>query len=248
MLQNIDKEKLNIMMDRDPELRKIIKQMLENHRLALSCVSHEMRNPLTLIYSSMQLIQAKHPEVVKFEHWTQMLDDVDFMIDLANEIGSFSNSDRMHLATFNMKHTLECVMLSFAISLEGTGIELIGNIDPSIKNYLGDRIKIQEVLLNLLTNARQAIQSQDKQTLKEKPGQITMQAYRTRGGVTIRVKDNGCGIDPVQIKQIFDPFFTNKPDGTGLGLSISRKIAEAHYGTLTCNSIYGKGTTFVLAI
>lgn len=248
MFRNIDKVKLELMMDRDPEYRRVVKQLLENHRLCLASVSHEIRNPLTLISSSMQLIQAQHPEVIEFSHWTQMMEDVEFMIDLANEIGSFSNSDHMHMTLFSMKHTLECIILSFAMSLEGTNIKITGNIEPDITTYLGDRVKIQEVLLNLLTNARQAIQCQEPSVQKRKPGEIHLHAYRTRGGITIRIRDNGCGIDPVQMKTIFEPFVTHKQDGTGLGLSISRKIAEAHQGTLTCNSVYGKGSTFVLAI
>lgn len=248
MFRNIDKEKLDLMMERDPECRKVITQLLENHRLALSTISHEIRNPLALIYSSMQLIQSQHPEILEYKRWELMMEDVDFLIDLVNEIGSLSNSSYCHMASFSMKHTLECTILSFAMSLEGTGIQITGNIDPKIRNIIGDRMKIQEVLLNLFTNAKQAILCQSEEVLKEKPGRIHIEAYKSRGGVTVRVRDNGCGIDPVRLQSIFEPFYTTKQEGTGLGLSISKKIVDAHQGSLTVNSIEGKGSTFILFV
>lgn len=250
MFHNIEKEKLERMMDQDPELRKIIQQMLENHRLALSTVSHELRNPLTLVYSSMQLIESQHPEVLTFAHWTQMMEDVNFMVDLAKEIGSLGNSDHMNMTTFSLKHLLECAVLSFAMSLEENGIELTGKIDPSIQNYLGDKIKIQEVILNLLMNAQQAVMRkyQESAPTAAKKGTILLQASRIRSGVSIQIQDDGCGIKPEDLPSIFEPFYTNKEEGTGLGLSISKKIVESHHGTLTCSSTYGKGTTFVLTL
>jgi PAS domain S-box-containing protein len=105
---------------------------------------------------------------------------------------------------------------------------------PRIECNLG---KINQVFLNLLTNAVQALR--DK-------GTIRVVTRAAEGGVEVRVIDDGPGI-PIGIqKRIFDPFFTTKPvgEGTGLGLSISRKIIEAHHGTLSLDSAPGKGTEF----
>ena len=132
MFQNIDKDKLEQMMERDPEYRRVIDQLLENHRLSLSSVSHEVRNPLTLVYSSLQLIQTQHPEVLTYAHWIQTIGDVEYMIDLLNEISTYNNSDTLHFAAFSIRDVLQNMILSFAMSLEDSGIEVTGEIDPSI--------------------------------------------------------------------------------------------------------------------
>lgn len=248
MFRNIDKFKLELMMERDPELRKIITQLLENHRLSMSTISHELRNPLTLVSSAIQLIQSQHPEVHDFNYWEQMLEDVQFIIDLVGEIGSYSNCNYLKMEDFSMRELLRNMAVMFAISLEGTGIEFTSYIEPNINKFYGDRVKLQEVIFNLLKNAQQAIESQEKSERRKKPGLIELRANKNRGGVTIRVRDNGCGIDAHSIKSIFEPFVTHKQDGTGLGLSIAKQIAEAHHGTLEVRSIYGKGATFILTL
>lgn len=249
MLQNIDKKKLESLMEQDPELHRIINQMLENYRLTLSTISHEIKNPLALLSSSLQIIQKQHPEVATFHHWDQVLEDLSFLIELSNEIRSFGNSEHLQMNSFSLKNVLECVILSFAMSLENTNIELTGRIDPKLSNYIGDKVKLEEVLLNLLLNAKQAIEQKQKASdfLFEK-GIITLHAYQTPTHIKIDISDNGCGMDSEQLSSIFEPFYTSKTEGTGLGLSIAKKIVEAHYGTLTCQSVYGTGSTFTLTL
>jgi signal transduction histidine kinase len=118
----------------------------------------------------------------------------------------------------------------------GIDIELDLAELPRIECNLG---KINQVFLNLLTNAVQALKDR---------GAIRVSTRAADGGVEVRVSDNGPGIPPAIQKRVFDPFFTTKPvgEGTGLGLSISRKIVEAHHGTLTLKSAPGEGTEFRL--
>jgi signal transduction histidine kinase len=111
----------------------------------------------------------------------------------------------------------------------------LGNI-PRVECNLG---KINQVILNLVSNAVQAMKG---------GGNIVVSTHPKDDGVELRVRDDGPGI-PLEIqKRIFDPFFTTKPvgEGTGLGLSISRRIVESHHGTLTFVSQPGKGTEFLL--
>jgi signal transduction histidine kinase len=102
-----------------------------------------------------------------------------------------------------------------------------------------DPNQINQVLLNLLLNA---IQSMDK------PGSIFVTLRRDKDDVLITVADQGKGIPPENLSNIFRPFFTTKGHGTGLGLSLARRIAEAHSGTITVRSEVGKGTQFVLRL
>ena len=94
-----------------------------------------------------------------------------------------------------------------------------------------DQHQIQQVLINLILNAIQAM---------EKGGALSIQTFARSGGVGIAVKDTGIGIPKANLKKIFDPFFTTKSEGTGLGLSISLKILEKHGATLEVVSKEGQ--------
>jgi len=102
-----------------------------------------------------------------------------------------------------------------------------------------DPHQINQVLLNLLLNAIQAM---------EKPGSIFVTLRRDKDAVLITVADQGKGIPPENLSNIFRPFFTTKGHGTGLGLSLARRIVEAHGGSITVRSEVGKGTQFVLRL
>ncbi|HNA22415.1 MAG TPA: ATP-binding protein, partial [Agitococcus sp.] len=101
--------------------------------------------------------------------------------------------------------------------------------------------QINQVLLNLFTNAAQAIKTQ---------GYLLIKTWADTDQVYISVQDTGSGIAPENLAKIFDPFFTTKPvgQGTGLGLSISYKIIQQHGGSIRVASEVGKGTRFVIAL
>jgi PAS domain S-box-containing protein len=106
--------------------------------------------------------------------------------------------------------------------------------------------QINQVILNILVNAAQAIKSQDR----AESGNIAIKTYKTDESVMCEITDDGPGIPPEIMTKIFDPFFTTKPvgKGTGLGLSISRDIILKHKGQLLVNSVVGKGTTFTIKL
>jgi two-component system, LuxR family, sensor kinase FixL len=114
--------------------------------------------------------------------------------------------------------------------------------DPTADLVLADKVQIQQVLLNLLRNAVEAMESSQKREL----------VISTESGnddmVTISVADTGSGIAPEIMSQLFQPFVTNKRDGMGVGLSISRTIVEAHGGKIGVEPNPGGGTIFRLTL
>ena len=94
---------------------------------------------------------------------------------------------------------------------------------PDMGSFTGDKIKLEEVILNLLRNAKDAVMEQSYR-------KIRLTADRIDDRIVIRCKDNGCGIPEDLQKTIFEPFITHKPGGTGLGLAVSKRIIEAHKG------------------
>ena len=102
MLTNIDINKMNHLLETNEDARQIITQLLKNHQEAVSLISHEIRNPLTLISSSLQIMELEHPEVKEFFNWKQTMDDVDFMCSLLNELSDYNNGNTLHLSVFSI--------------------------------------------------------------------------------------------------------------------------------------------------
>ena len=241
MLENIDVSRMNRLMKENRDARKIIAQLLENHRTEVSMIAHEIRNPLTLVSSSLQIMEAQHPEVKEFHNWAQTVEDVRFMCDLLNDLSSFNNSQTLHYSVFPIGKLLKNIALSFAMSLDacGSGTEFTSRISPDMGEFTGDKVKLEQLILNLLQNAKEATAG---------TGTIFLSASADRDGITIACRDTGCGIPEDRIDMIFDPFVTYKENGTGLGLSIARQIAEAHDGTLTVRSVPGEETVFTVSL
>ena len=241
MLNNIDINKMNELMEENKDARQIISQLLENHHSAVSTIAHEIRNPLTLVSSSLQIIEAQHPEVKEFSNWKQTMEDVEFMCSLLNELSTFNNSSTLHHSVFSIGRLIRNVAVSFAMSLDGenSNIEFSSRISHGMGDFTGDKIKLEEVLLNLLRNAREAVSEN---------GSITLSAERDNDLVIIRCTDNGCGIPDNIIDTVFDPFVTYKEGGTGLGLSLSKRIVEAHGGSITAESAPETGTVFTVKL
>lgn len=241
MLSNIDINKMNELMEENKVAKQIISQLLENHHTIVSMIAHEIRNPLTLVSSSLQIMEKQHPEVREFYNWDQTMEDVQFMCSLLNDLSSFNNSSTLHYSVFPIGQLLKNISVSFAISLNARnlGIEFSSKIPSDMGNYTGDKVKLEEVILNLLKNAREA--SGDT-------GHIFLSAERTKDTVVIRCADNGCGIPKDIINTIFDPFVTYKENGTGLGLSSAKRIVEAHKGTIRAESSDETGTVFTITL
>jgi C4-dicarboxylate-specific signal transduction histidine kinase len=102
-------------------------------------------------------------------------------------------------------------------------VELTADLEPII----GDRIQVQQVVLNLLMNACDAVQEQEASHRR-----VRLSTVRNGNAAVVKVRDRGAGVTEAELGRIFDPFYTTKPDGLGLGLSICRAIVSAHGGTL----------------
>jgi two-component system, NtrC family, sensor kinase len=127
---------------------------------------------------------------------------------------------------------------------------------PLVECYPG---QLNQVLMSLLTNAIDALEEAEQQRIHEQPTQPSIMPstiwistqVKSENCVQITIADNGLGMIETVRSRVFDPFFTTKPvgQGTGLGLSISHQIVtEKHHGTIRCDSIVGKGTTFVIEL
>ena len=205
----------------------------------LSKFAHELRNPLTSAYSTIQLIEMLHPEVRDFDYWSALAGDFEYMNELITDLSNLSKSERLQVKSFSSKAMLEQVSLSFAASIASSKVEYTSKLDPSLPIINGDEIKLKEVFRNLLKNAYDAC-------LPDKT--IYLEATQNDSELIVRIKDTGCGIPEEHLPTLFDPFVTHKKDGTGLGLAICDHIVKSHGGELKVQSTLGSGTTFTVSI
>jgi signal transduction histidine kinase len=112
----------------------------------------------------------------------------------------------------------------------------LGGVPP----VLADRQQLRQVLLNLLTNAYEA--------MDEGGGMVAIEARGRGDDLELRVSDSGLGMDADTASHVFEPFFTRKAKGIGLGLPVTKRIVEKHGGTIAAESVPGQGTTFVLTL
>ncbi len=121
--------------------------------------------------------------------------------------------------------------------------DIVMDLDPGIPTFEGNAQKIEQVIVNLLVNAAQAMPD-------DRRGTVSVRTGVSDGGVVIEVKDDGRGMNEKTLRQIFDPFFTTKraKGGTGLGLPIAFRIVEEHGGTISVSSTPGVGTVFTVSI
>jgi PAS domain S-box-containing protein len=139
--------------------------------------------------------------------------------------------------------TQEVTSLSLS-ELQRNGVILRHELADDLPRVAGDRIQLQQVILNLLRNATDAMSAID-----DRPRELLIRTERDKGDrVRLSVKDAGIGFTPGAAEKLFESFYTTKSDGMGIGLSISRSIVEAHHGHLWATANVGPGATFAFSI
>ena len=246
MFTKKDYDELYQIMEESPEKKDLLSRLLASHQMTISTISHEIRNPLTLVYSTLQLIESQHPEVKNFRYWSDMKHDVDYMKLLLEELSSYNNSSRLHISSIDTNTFFRTLSLSFASSLIETDIQFISKIDSPLPPLQGDSVKLREVFLNLLGNARDSLTSSTVSA--DVSPAIHLSVSCQSDTLTVTVKDNGCGITNEQITHIFEPFITYKKNGTGLGLPLSSRIIHAHQGEIHVASVPCVHTTFTVTL
>lgn len=208
---------------------------LTESKFEIAQVSHELRNPVSFIYSSLQLISKEHPEVRNYHYWDNVLDEVQHLRLLLNDIsclqaGSSLLKENISFHSFAMS-LLESLSPALLERNQTLHLELPDN--PLLLSL--DKHKIQQVLENLIKNASDASSA-------GKP--VHWKVFIRNQFLYNEITDYGCGIAPDYESMIFEPFVTTKPTGTGLGLPICKEIIERHQGCIYYHTNIPNGTTF----
>lgn len=203
-------------------------------------LAHEIRNPLAGIAGVIEIIGRDLPATSPAR---DVVKDVRQEIARINHIVTdLLQTARPHppkVRKSDLNTTVEHAVMLGRQQAMAKGIEISLRKDPSLPEIEHDSDQIHQVLLNLLLNAQQAI---------DMKGRIEVTVERRGPSAVIEVTDNGRGIAPDHLPNIFRPFYTTKGDGTGLGLSLARRIVEDHQGRIDVTSAVGKGTTFSVVL
>jgi two-component system NtrC family sensor kinase len=173
---------------------------------------------------------------------TKIAAETDRAAKIVQNLLTFSRKRTTEKALTDLNRVIEQVIELREYDLRVTNVTIVRDLAPVLPPVLADPDQIQQVLLNLLTNAEHAIREMGR------PGRITVRSRVKDGRVRLEVADDGPGIAPENLKRIFVPFFTTKEigRGTGLGLSICYGIVQDHGGTIEVDSVPGRGASFRL--
>lgn len=204
-------------------------ELKDHHQTMISRLSHEIRNPLTLVYSSLQLLEKEVPKVRESFLWPQTKSDIKDTIRLLQDVSILNRSSKEPLPVFAVFPFLKGIVLSFQALMQERGIIFQTRLNPQLSSLTiqGDEIKIKEALMNLLLNGADALNTGSH------PGMILFTADFWDHQLILHIRDNGPGIPSAYLPTLFTPFVSHKSGGTGLGLSIAQQAALSHGGSLT---------------
>lgn len=201
-------------------------------------IFHEIKNSITLINSSLQLVEKKHPEVNTFDYWHETMSEIVFLKNMVTQLSSARLCSQLHLDEVDMAIFMTQIQETVSmLSQNDFCCEL--TMDDTIPTVILDPQLIRQAIVNLAKNACEAM----KET-----GTVRLHVFMGNAQLHIAVIDQGGGLDPALAENIFDPFITSKTGGSGLGLVITRQIVEAHHGTLTYDSRPNDGCTFMITL
>lgn len=225
----------------------------EARREFIANVSHELRTPLTNVKSYTEtLIDAagELPTDTEVKFLSVIAGETDRMTRIVKDLLTLSKLDcgkmDLHFHRFSMQHMVESVYNAMVLEAGNNGLELTLNIQGKMPDMNGDRERLEQVVINILSNA-----------VKYTPsgGHIALSAARRdEGHVMIRVKDDGMGIPKDDIPRLFERFYrvdkarSRAKGGSGLGLAIAKEMVEAHRGTIYLESQLDEGTTVTVVL
>ncbi|MBN2224883.1 MAG: PAS domain S-box protein [Deltaproteobacteria bacterium] len=231
------------------QMRRLERQLLQTEKLSslgtmISGIAHELNNPLTAIMGNAEILgrnQDLPPDIV------QRLDIISKeSVRTSKIISSLLSFAREHKPERRPINLNDCIMESHKIreyNLKVNNIEVDLTLSDELRPAYADPYQIQQVFVNIINNARDAL-------MEKGGGTLAIRSLSRDDSLIVEFEDDGPGIEPENLKRIFDPFFTTKEvgKGTGLGLSMAYGIVKEHRGTIEVTSEPGRGAKFTVTI
>jgi len=223
------------------------KELLQSKKLAAigtlaSGVAHELNNPLNNIYTTAQRLMKKSgddsPDYIK-NGLSDIFGQTMRVKSIVGDLLEFARGREPHIMAVELRGLISGAYRHLENTRDLSGISLSISMDPEEIVLYADTEQLEQVMINLFSNAIDAISGK---------GTLTVAAKEDDSRVIMRISDTGNGMAKETLDKIFEPFFTTKGKGTGLGLAIVFNLIQKHHGEVTVESEEGKGTTFIIAL
>lgn len=232
------------------DLTAMTQQLWQTSKLATmgelaASIAHELNNPLQTISLRIDsLAEVFSNDEQKLHEFEIITEELARMGKLIGSLLQFSRHSHQEISLLDIRKEIENSLELIEYHLRAQKIKVVREFDETLPKIQADRQQLRQVLLNLLTNASDAMPLGGTLTTRVR----SVESESGISGVSLELTDSGPGITPANLERIWEPFFTTKPEGkgTGLGLAIARRAIEAHHGTLSIESHPGKGTTVTI--
>lgn len=232
-------KRLQQLLPADDDCQQAWEAVQLEHKYLLSRISHEIRNPVTLINSFLQLLVHEHPEIQDYNYWSKIMENMDFLRSLLADLSVYNNAGKLQLIPENLYKLLTSIVESARSFLEHSGIRISLIKESAVPRIPLDTIRMQQVFNNLIRNAAEAM---------PEGGDITITVSCDGSCIKTDISNTGALIPPEDLDSLFQPFVTHKKDGSGLGLAIVHEIIAAHKGTISVQSSTAIPTTFSISL
>jgi PAS domain S-box-containing protein len=212
-------------------------------------IAHELNQPLAGIMTNagtgLRMLNCDPPNVLgAVETVRRTMRDAQRASDVITRLRALFSRRPMTSEIVDINAAIREVVALSSNELQRKGISLGAQLDPRLPYLMGDRVQLQQVILNLVLNGAEAMEG-----LKDRSAELVIStALEAAGSIRVSVRDCGTGLNEGAIEKLFDPFFTTKNSGMGIGLSVSRTIVENHKGRLWAENNDGPGATFCFSV
>jgi two-component system NtrC family sensor kinase len=231
------------------QTRLVQERLLQSEKMSsvgqlVSGVAHELNNPLTGIMGFAQLLLLRDLDETARRQVETIYSEAERASKIVSNLLTFARRRKAQKESANLNTLIERVLELRNYDLRVRNIDIALDMDPELPETMLDTNQVQQVLLNIIINAEQAMRSEGGE------GRLRIATRAQRGGIVASFADSGPGMSAETLRRIFDPFFTTKDagEGTGLGLTISYGIIEDHGGRIWAESEPGRGTTFLIEL
>jgi len=241
---------INIMADSLEKKEKLEEQLKRSEKLAslgqmISGVAHEIRNPLSIIRGTVQLMERNFKNVEGLEEYVKIVvEQSDRENNVIQELLDYARPSKQLMMQMDINILIKGV-LSFTNKYIGEKHVVLNlQLEEEMPELLMDCDKIKQVFVNMILNACEAMEGLEALSVRT----LNIRTEKDDKWVRTYFEDTGVGMDELQMKNIFNPYYTTKPRGTGLGLAISNGIVEMHGGCIKVTSKKGVGSSFVVEL